>query len=140
MITYFDTSSLVKLYVLEDGSEEVRSLIEESSVAATSVVAYAEARAAFARRTREGSLTTRDHKRAKIDLDRDWSRYLSLEVTAATARQAGDLAERHALRAFDALHLASYLAVIARISDEPYRFSSFDTRLSAAASAEAPRR
>ena len=137
MISYLDTSSLVKLYVLEDGTREVRSLIEDSSLVATSVIAYAEARAAFARQAREGSLSVREHRRARADLDSDWSLFFSLEVTAAIARHAGDLAERHTLRGFDALHLATYLALVARMRGEPYRFSSFDARLNAAAAAEA---
>jgi uncharacterized protein len=137
LISYLDTSSLVKLYVLEDGTSEVRSLIEDSSLVATSVIAYAEARAAFARRAREGSLSRREHGRVKADLESDWSLFLSLEVSAVIARHAGDLAERHVLRGFDALHLATYLALAARMGGEPYRFSSFDARLNAAAVAEA---
>ena len=46
MTLYVDTSSLVKLYVTEVGSEVVRQLTENASVVATSVVAYAETRAA----------------------------------------------------------------------------------------------
>jgi uncharacterized protein len=137
LISYLDTSSLVKLYVLEDGTQEVRSLIADSSVVATSAIAYAEARAAFARRAREGSLSRREHGRAKADLESDWSLFLSLEVTAPIARHAGDLAERHALRGFDALHLATYLALVARMAGERHRFSCFDARLSAAAGTEA---
>jgi predicted nucleic acid-binding protein len=137
VISYLDTSSLVKLYVLEDGTREIRSLIDDSSMVATSVIAYAEARAALARRTREGSLSKREHVRAKADLESDWPLFLSLEVTAVIARHAGDLAERHSLRGFDALHLAAYLALLGRMRGEPFRFSSFDARLNAAAAAEA---
>ena len=49
MILYLDTSALVKLYVREAGSVLVRRATEASEAAATSTVAYAEARAAFAR-------------------------------------------------------------------------------------------
>lgn len=50
---YLDTSALIKLYVNEDGAEKVEAAIKRFEVAATSVVAYAEARAALARRRRE---------------------------------------------------------------------------------------
>ena len=53
MIVYLDTSSLVKLYVEEDESSKVDALVKSSEITATSLVAYAEARAAFARRSRE---------------------------------------------------------------------------------------
>lgn len=47
MILYLDTSSLIKLYVEEDGSSEIESLVEQATLVCTSVVAYPEARSAF---------------------------------------------------------------------------------------------
>ncbi len=49
MTVYLDTSSLVKLYVTEAGTDVVEQLVGDASVVATSVVAYAETRAALAR-------------------------------------------------------------------------------------------
>ena len=135
MIVYLDTSSLVKLYVREDGTENVRALVAGAALVATSVIAYAEARSALARRRRERSFTRGEHARIKDALDRDWASYLALDVTQPIARHAGDLAELHELRAFDGIHLASYRSVAAAISDQPVVFSSFDERLSAAAAA-----
>jgi uncharacterized protein len=141
LILYLDTSSLVKLYVDEPGSTEVQRLVEEAEIAASSVVAYPEARAALARRRREGSLTAASHRRARAALDADWPRILSLDVSGAVARSAGDLAERHRLRGFDALHLASFLRVAREFPREDVRFSSADRALEAAARRAArPRR
>jgi predicted nucleic acid-binding protein len=39
---YLDTSSAIKLYVSEAGSDKVRKLVEDATVVATSVVTYAE--------------------------------------------------------------------------------------------------
>jgi predicted nucleic acid-binding protein len=52
-----DTSSLVKLYVAEPGTDAVRQLTEEAAIVATSVIAYPETRAALARRRRERALS-----------------------------------------------------------------------------------
>ena len=49
MFLYLDTSSLVKLYVDEEDSGKVVEMVKASKVAATSIIAYTEARAAFAR-------------------------------------------------------------------------------------------
>jgi predicted nucleic acid-binding protein len=49
---YLDTSSLVKLYVTEAGSDSVHGLVNEASIVATASIAYPEARAALARRWR----------------------------------------------------------------------------------------
>jgi len=77
-------------------------------------VAYPEARAALGRGRRERSLTVAGFRLAKAALDADWPRVLALDVTPAVARSAGDLAERHRLRGFDALHLASCLQLTSR--------------------------
>ena len=53
MILYLDTSSLVKLYMEEEGSLKIETLVRSSEATVTSIVSYAEARAAFARRFRE---------------------------------------------------------------------------------------
>lgn len=136
MILYLDTSSLIKLYVSEAGSAEVRALTEEAELVATSVLAYPEARSAFARLRREELVTEPEGERLKAELDLDWPRYLAVDVSEAIWRQAGDLAERHALRAFDSLHLSSFLALSAADLGTPVRFSSFDERLDAAAQRE----
>jgi predicted nucleic acid-binding protein len=137
LILYLDTSSLIKLYVEESGSSEVEKLVEGASLVCTSVVAYPEARSALARLCREGALTAEEHALTKADLQEDWPRYLALEVTSAAWRSAGDLAEKHALRGFDSLHLASYLFLAGEGLGENIQFSSFDDRLNGAARAEA---
>jgi predicted nucleic acid-binding protein len=141
VILYLDTSSLVKLYVDEPGSPEVHRLVEDAELVVTSVVAYAEARAALARRHREGSLGIAEHRRARSALDADWPRLLSLDVSGQLARSAGELAERRRLRGFDAIHLASYLVVAREFRGERVRFSAADQRLVRAARlARRPRR
>jgi predicted nucleic acid-binding protein len=135
LILYLETSSLVKLYVREKDSESVRDSVQASEAVATSVLAYAEARAAFARKLREQGITPDAHRTVKRALDADWPSFFVLNVTAGTARSAGDLAEKHGLRGFDALHLAS--AVELRAAGAiGLRFSSADARLRAAAQAE----
>src|SRR4051812_6061638 len=66
---YLETSSLVKLYVTESGSEVVRQLVDKCDVVATSVVAYPETRAALARLRREGVLTAAKLKSTRREFD-----------------------------------------------------------------------
>ncbi len=135
MIIYLDTSSLVKLYVEEDESSKVDALVKSSEVTATSLVAYAEARAAFARRFCEKAFTNNEYNRLKEFFDKDWSRYLILSVTEDMIRLAGDLAEKHALRGFDSIHLASALTLRQELSS-PILFSCFDDNLQKASERE----
>ena len=136
---YLDTSSLVKLYVAEEESESVRRLVESVDIVATAAVAYPEARAALARRRREGGLRPKPFAEAKRALDRDWPRYLAVDVTAALCADAGDLAERYRLRGYDSVHLAAYLQVARAAGKGNVWFSCFDARLTAAAQAAARR-
>ena len=133
MILYLDTSSLVKLYVEEAGSDAVRRLVAGASRIAVSVVAYPEARSAFARRHRERALTRADLRSVGAAFERDWSRIVRLAVTEDVYRAAAVLAERHALRALDSLHLASFLSLRRRLPRRGTAFSAFDRRLSRAA-------
>ena len=135
MIVYLDTSSLVKLYVEEDESSKVDALVRSSEVTATSLVAYAEARAAFARRFREKAFTPNEHDRIKEFFDKDWSSYLLLNVSGDMIRLAGNLAEKHALRGFDSIHLASALTLRQELSS-PIVFSCFDNNLQKASKRE----
>lgn len=136
MILYLDTSRLIKLYVEEGGSSETERLVGQATLVCTSVVAYPEARSALARLCREGALTPDEHASTKADLEEDWPRYLAIEASGRVWRAAGDLAEKHALRGFDSLHLASFLYLVDEGVGEPVQFSSFDGRLNSAAQAE----
>ena len=134
MILYLDTSALVKLYVRERGSVQVRAQVNKADAIATSVVAYAEARAAFARLRRERPASGKRHRERVGQLDRDWDRYALVELTAAVVRSAGELAEQHSLRGFDAIHLASALWLKSAHTGD-LAFAAFDRTLTAGAKA-----
>jgi predicted nucleic acid-binding protein len=135
MILYLETSNLVKLYVREADSEEIAKLIAEAEVVATSIVAYPEARAAFARKFRENGIIEEDYERIKKDLDNDWEKLFIIKLTDSLARSSGDLAEKCGLRGFDALHLASALE-LKKALPHPVLFSSSDARLKESAKKE----
>jgi predicted nucleic acid-binding protein len=100
---------------------------------AVSIVAYPEARSAFARRRREGGLSPAALRGASTAFERDWMRTVRLTVTEDIYRAAARLAERHALKALDSLHLASFLSLRRRLPRGGAEFSSFDRRLKRAA-------
>lgn len=128
---YLDTSALVKLYVEEDRRKTVFEAVEGADSLATSTVAYAEARAAFARKELVGDLHETGHRQAVSDLDGEWRRFVRISVSNLVAYRAGEMAERYALRGFDAIHLASAARLGEKSSD--MRFLAFDVRLAEAA-------
>ena len=102
MILYLDTSSLVILYVEEPASADVEGWVGSAAVTATSLIAYAEARAAFSHRFGEHAYSSEDYKRLVSQFESDWKNYMAIHVTAELVRQAGDYAEKHGLRVFSA--------------------------------------
>lgn len=135
MILYLDTSSLVKLYVSETESGAVKQLVEAAEVTATSRLAYVEARAAFARKRRERGVIPKDYRTVLQDFDHDWESYFIVDVSEALVKLAGQMAEKHALKGYDAVHLASAVT-LRRHGDQPVSFSCFDARLSRTARRE----
>jgi uncharacterized protein len=133
LILYLDTSSLVKLYVEEAHSETVRQWVTEAELVATCRVAYPETLSALTRRCRNGDLTREDFDLLVQCFTDEWGSYAALDFDEL---EAGRLVTEHGLRGFDAVHLAAAKAL--RNPDYPISpaFSSFDTILNRAASAE----
>lgn len=134
MILYLDTSAWLKLYVDERGTQEVIAAVRAAELVAISQIAYAEARAALARVLREKRTTKAEHRRRVAALDADFAKILKVEVSQEVVLQAGELAESHGLRGFDAIQLAS-AGWLARKTRKPLRLLAFDERLNAAAHA-----
>ena len=135
MTAYLDTSALVKLYVQEPGSERVRQAVDRATHVATSRVTYVEARAAFARRARERGMSHASHREVVRLFEREWEAYVRMEVSEPLIRLAGDYTEQHALRAYDAIQLASAVS-LQQGTRRPVAFLTADHHLTAAAEKE----
>ena len=141
-IFYLDTSALVKNYITEKGSGWVKTLLasERTPRVFTSHLSVVEATCALARRRREGTMTPEGHVQILTALDYDFTyRYNLIEVTPTVIDTARLLANRHPLRAYDAVQLASaWLAHQERLRTElpPLTFVCADDRLIGIAQAE----
>jgi predicted nucleic acid-binding protein len=134
LIGYFDASALVKRYVEEPGSAEVRHLLDECLVC-TSRLSEVEIASALVRRTRDGSLLPEDRDRALSALAADMESFYVVEVFPEIARAARALLVRHAVRASDAVQLASAAHVLESALSSVL-FVAFDNRLNDAARQE----
>lgn len=90
---------------------------------------YPEARAALAAAQRGGRLTKSAYTAAVEGVDDCYAAMRVVGVDETLALTAGDLAGAHGLRGYDAVHLASALAVGA----DNVVFATWDTALAAAA-------
>jgi predicted nucleic acid-binding protein len=93
---------------------------------------YPEGRAALARARGLGRLTARQLRSAVRELDARYDELDLVEVDDHLARRAGELAETHALRGYDSVHLAA----AERIHDSDLVVVAGDGALLAAAHAE----
>ena len=136
MIAYLDTSAVVKLYVEEGGATTVRRVVRDATQVGTSRVTYVEARAAFARRFRERGFSPAAYEGLIRSFNQEWETYVRLDVTEPLIKLAGDLAERHALRAYDAMQLASALTLQRELHATQVGFVAADLHLLKAAAHE----
>lgn len=134
MILYLDTSALVKLFFHEAGSKTVVDLVRKADSVITSQVAYAESCSVLARRKRDKRLTEEEFDTAKKQLDEMWPK---MDTIVVDEIRAGELAVKHVIRGFDAIHLAAALE-LRSIGEKPIdvTFCSFDDRQNEAARAE----
>jgi uncharacterized protein len=129
VIAYFDTSAFLKLVVAEPGSEQVIELWTTADQVVSSVLLYPEARAALAMARRLDRLSPADAGAARTEFEALFADLALVSATTDLARRAGDLAETHALRGYDAVHLAS----IEAIADLETVMVTFDHHLRTAA-------
>ena len=135
MIYYLDTSALVKLYIIEEESESVRAEIDQAEIVGTSLIAYPETLSAFSRNFRERLYDRRYYNRMRLAFEKDWQRIHVAEFNRAISHRSGDLIDKHGLRGFDSVHLATALQFKLWFS-VPVTFFCFDEKLSKAARSE----
>lgn len=130
---YLDSSALVKRYVREAGSALVQTAVQTDPYVATSSMSVVEVRAAVAAAVRAGRVP--DIASIVSAFQRHRAQYIMIGVDARLIEEAAEAAERHALRGYDAIQLASALAA-ARAASGNFTFGAFDVALNRAAAAE----
>lgn len=135
MILYLDSSALLKLYVDEAESAQVRTAVAQAARLFTHGLTYTEIRAALAMAHRLERVDAAGLVDLKSWFEADWRTLDVIPASETLLRRAGHLAEEQALRGFDAVHLAAAEAVASRLpAQADFRLAAFDQRLSAAAS------
>ncbi len=107
MIVYFDTSAIVPIVVEEVSSPTASRLWDDADRVVSSRLVYAEGRAALAMARRMDRLEEDELTTAVRDFESLYGQLDIVEVTPELVHDAGSLAERFALRGYDAVHLAS---------------------------------
>jgi uncharacterized protein len=127
VITYVDTSTLLKLIIDEEGSGRAVLIWSSADAVASVSLITVEARAAIASAARGRRLTATQASDAVDELDALLRVLYLIPVTDELVSAAAELAAVEGLRGYDAVHLAAALDISATV------FSSADTTLCAAA-------
>lgn len=132
MILYLDASALVKLYVTERGSEEIRKSVDAAVAVGTAAISRVEVSAALAKASRVGVLTRGEARAADRRFREDWPDFVRLPVTEALLERAADLAWDFGLRAYDSVQLAA-AAMWREVLEAEVTLATFDRQLWTAA-------
>lgn len=143
MTHYFlDSSALIKRYIPEPGTHWVRSVTTPGS-GHTVIIAHLtpiEIVSGLNRRVREGHLSVAHAHAIRQVLDRYADvQYVGIGFTHRIAARAKDLLEKHSLRAYDSIQLASALEANSMLVAGgllPLVFVCADNRLLAVAATE----
>ena len=115
MITYVDTSTLIKLIIDEEGSDRAELIWQSADSVASVSLVVVEARAALAAAVRGDRLSSEQLHDAKTELAAFVDDLHLVDVTENLIESAARLAESESLRGYDAVHLASALLVNAAV-------------------------
>ena len=141
-VFFFDSSALVKCYVIETGTAWVRALVDPTSANEIYILRLTEIEvvSAIIRRERAGSLPPGTAPVMISKLRADVAKeFVPLELSRALLATASALCEKHGLRAYDAVQLAGALEfnkTRTTLALPPITLTSADRELNAAAAAE----
>jgi uncharacterized protein len=107
---YFDSSVLAKTYIRESGSDKGRQLVRTRLVL-TSSIASVELFSAFRRNLASGLIDRRAHSTIVKRFNQHRQKFRVVELTAAVLENAERYVTDFHVRALDAMHLASAMAV-----------------------------
>jgi predicted nucleic acid-binding protein len=128
MITYFDTSSLLKFVIKEIGSEENLNIWNLSDEKVCSQLTRTEMHSALMRKVREGSVSVSAVRGRLDEMDNLFADVILVDITSEVIDASCELVKTLPLKSADAIHLATALMVRADL------FSSSDKKLCTAAS------
>lgn len=126
MSLYVDSSAVLKLYISEVGSSQVRTLLAQAEPVVTARLTIVEVRRNLARMA-----SPVEHRMSRAAFDADMETFAIVELDSTTCDIAADIAERLGVRSLDSLHLAAAVRAIGPGGD----MLTFDVRQAQAARA-----
>jgi len=109
MRVFFDTSSFVKRFVEEVGSEQAVNITQNASEVGLSIICYPEIISALNRKLRAGFITEETYTELKNEVLQDIEDIDIVNLTPSVLEKTTGLLENNVLRSLDAFHIACAL-------------------------------
>jgi hypothetical protein len=138
---FFDSSALVKSYIVETGTAWTRSIVnDEENVVHVASLTRVEIISALTRRFRRGDITQAEFDTGCHESQLDMANQFEVvRLTDRMLEEAATLARTRGLRAYDAVQLAAALdtsRIVSQVESTELILVSADVELNAAAAAE----
>jgi uncharacterized protein len=111
MRVFFDTSAFVKRYIAENGTDTVLDWCQRATEISLSAIAVPELISAFCRLQRENKITNKQYQQLKKALLSDVEDIAIGDLTPLVLSQTVIRLENNVLRAMDAIHIGSAMAL-----------------------------
>jgi uncharacterized protein len=111
MRVFFDTSAFVKRYIAENGTDTVLDWCQRATEIGLSAIAVPELISAFCRLQRENKITNQQYQKLKKALLSDVEDIAIGDLTPLVLSQTVISLENNVLRAMDAIHIGSAMAL-----------------------------
>jgi len=109
MRVFFDTSSFVKRFVDEVGSNEVEQVTENASEIGLSIICFTEVISALNRKLRKDVISDETYQELKGNVLEDIQDADIINLTPSVLERTTELLESNILRSLDAIHIACAL-------------------------------
>ncbi len=119
-VVFLDTSSLVKLYVLEEDSHVLVAHAANARELVVSAIAEFEFLSAIGRRSKDGELTAKQYEQLRSAFYSDWSEtFVQQPLSDTVLAEARLLLSTYRLRTLDAFQLASAITYSTFNTEKP---------------------
>lgn len=127
-IIYFDTSALVKKYVLEPGSDQIGSHYARAEMVGTALITSPEMASALSRAVRMDKITADEASQSWRAFTKDYDMMYLVDISQPLISRTSTLVWEYGLRGYEAVHLASYLIWKEALGEE-ISLATFDVEL-----------
>ncbi len=107
MRAFIDTSSLIKKYIAEEGSNELDAILERIHEIIVSPICWLEINSAVKRRLQEKTLTKQQASWLQTEVKRDFNYFSKIIWNENLEQKALEIVHKYSLKTLDSLQLAS---------------------------------